>query len=183
MPISRCDRICFDSIRRKGGKHLRNLLSFPRGTGLLQLKLHLQLLGISREAFPVATFTLQDKAEHRCVKGQHRSLQMFRNVKTLDPNAAEMPTQCADLPPSDGSSTDDYCCPTTMIVSVMTARRRCKDSFMRDDRQITTPGRSVIIWRRAQPASGFCKSFVPSNMYVPFSYLARRLHLACWQPK
>jgi hypothetical protein len=30
-------------------------------------------------------------------------------MKTLDPNAAEMPTQCAYLPLSDGGSTDDYC--------------------------------------------------------------------------
>src|SRR5271165_115652 len=49
-------------------------------------------------------------AQQRGVESQHRSLEVFRNVKTLDPNAAEMLPQCAHLPPSDGSSTDDYCC-------------------------------------------------------------------------
>ena len=64
---------------------------------MLQLKPHLKLIGISRKAFPVAAFTPQDKAEQRGVKSQHRSLKVFRNVKTFDPNTAEMLSQCAHL--------------------------------------------------------------------------------------
>ena len=108
--IPRRDRICFGSIRREVGKHLSDLLPFARRTGLLQPKPPLQLVGISREAFPVARFTPQDKTEQCGVESQHRRLEVFRNVKTLDPNAAEMPPQRAHLPPSDGRGTDDYRC-------------------------------------------------------------------------
>jgi hypothetical protein len=76
------------------------------------------------------------------LRDQHRSLEVFRNVKTLDPNAAEMPAQCAHLPPSDGDSTDDYCCQHHDYERH--DRESEAQSFMQDDRQITTCDRSVI---------------------------------------
>ena len=75
----------------------------------LQPKPRLELVGIEGEALPVASFTSQDKTEQRGVENQHRRLEVFRNVKTLDPNAAEMPPQRGHLPPSDGHSADDCC--------------------------------------------------------------------------
>src|ERR1700751_1426272 len=104
------DRACSGSIRREFSNHLSDLLSFAGGARVLQLEPRLQLVGIARKALPVALIPPQNKTQQRGVENQHRSLKVFGNVKTLDPNAAEMPPQRADLSPCDGCSSDDYRC-------------------------------------------------------------------------
>src|SRR6516162_4272261 len=147
------DCVCFRSIRGEFSNHLSDLLSFTRRAWLLQLEPRLQVVGISRQALPVALITPQNKTQQRRVQNQHRSLKVFRNVKTLDTNGAEMPPQRGQLSPCDGRSGDDYHC---QYYNYQTEQNepeaQGQQLHLSNDRQITVGGCSVITIKRAPPA-------------------------------